>query len=117
LDVDVLVTAAMGRVLALFQTLPGVFVSVGRAGDGPSSIFVLEHPTREQRIWQHPFPAFFAGREGGLSLGRGVSVTPRGWLVIDGRASMKGKDASFIAAEGSAYPFRVQVQRWEVWEL
>jgi hypothetical protein len=132
-DISLLTMASASRVLFLGQTQDGVvfgfFANCPLSGDVrqmdpalQSAIFVLEHPTGEQRKWQHRDPNHVVGEvQGFLLFGEGFWVNAGGFL-LSGPApdfGMTEVDASFITLRppndhGWSW---AQILHWELWSV
>jgi hypothetical protein len=127
------IKASAKRVLVLGQTLDGVvfgfFVNCPLSGDLgledtalESAIFILEHPTGEQRKWQVQDPSYDVMlSKDGLDLGAGLCINTSGWLCI-GHApefGMTEEDASLISLKPADDDGRscAVIVRWELWSV
>jgi hypothetical protein len=131
-DFSSLVSSPVERVLFLAQTFDGVAFGffangplsgpVGRDPALKSVIFVLEHPTGEQRKWQLQNPLY------GVTMGEEYLLFATGlWiescgLLLGGCAPQFGMtevDASFITMmpPGQGGFSSARMSRWEVWSL
>jgi hypothetical protein len=125
--------ASAKRVLFLTQTLDGVVfgffancpLSGEVAAEDPalkSAIFVLEHPTGEQRKWQVQVPNYdVILSEEGLELGAGLCIDTDGCLDIcpAPEFGMTEVDSSFITlrpADDDGWS-SIQILRWELWSV
>jgi hypothetical protein len=87
-----------------------------------SAIFVLEHPTGEQRKWQLQDANYDVSlSEEFLDVGVGFSVDSLGWLYC-GQApefGMMEEDASFISVRPAGHEewLLAQIDRWELWSV
>jgi hypothetical protein len=133
IDFSSLAKALAKRVLFLTQTQGGVVfgffancpLSGAVRGSDPapnSAIFVLEHPTGEQRRWQLQEPnCEITVNEEFLWFGAGLLVHAVGCL-FNGRApefGMTEVDAGFVSLKWAWHEgrFMSRILRWEVWSV
>jgi hypothetical protein len=125
--------ASAKRVLLIGQTFDGVvfgfFANCPLSGEGggrdpalKSAIFVLEHPTGEQRKWQAQVPDYDVMlSEEGLELGAGLYFDPNGQLYTGPAPEfgMTEVDASFVTLKppnDDGWPW-AQIIHWELWSV
>jgi hypothetical protein len=111
-----------GIVFGFFANCPLAGAVRGRDPALKSVIFVLEHPTGEQRKWQLRDPDYdITMREGCLWYGDGFCVHPFGFLR-SGPApefGMTEVEASFVTlkpADSDGWSL-AQTDRWELWSV
>jgi hypothetical protein len=111
-----------GVVFGFFANCPFSGEMGGRDPALKSAIYMLEHPTGEQRKWQLQNPNYaITVTERRLLFGAGFWVSANGWLY-SGRAPEFGLtevDASFICLRPTDNRgwSRTQIIRWELWSV
>jgi hypothetical protein len=122
------------RVLFLAQTVDGVvfgfFANCPLSGEGggrdpalKSALFVLDHPTFEQRKWQLQNPNYRARAfaDKCVCFGTGLMVTANGGLMIAPAPEfgMTEVDASFVSLRPASKDGRSfgRIVRWELWSV
>jgi hypothetical protein len=126
--------ASAKRVLFLAQTRSdgvvfGFFANCPLSGEGggrdpalKSAIFVLEHPTGEQRKWQVQVPNYDVILNGqDALLGAGLYIAASGWMSMGPAPEfgMTEVDASFITprpAVDHGWSW-AQIVHWELWSV
>jgi hypothetical protein len=117
--------------IAIFQTMDGVVLGAFTPCRNPggaevpdptlkTTVFVLEHPSGEQRFWTIRDPANGFGLDPlCVSFGDAFAVTWSGYLLCAARPSMSftAYDAQFMCAGGREQDgvWRAGITRWEFW--